>query len=72
MDGIIPFLIIVGIAAVIAIIAFALYRILNPKLKDDAPSEEETLQEELSRVLKPIEDDETAKEVSEYKEPDDE
>ena len=61
------FLIVLGAAAAIALISFALYRFLRPKLKDDKPSDEEIVQEEMNRILKPIDDDETAKAVNEYK-----
>lgn len=65
------FLIVFGAAAVIALIAFLLYLYLRPKLKkDDKPSEEQIIQEEMDRILKPIEDDETAKAVEEYKDED--
>lgn len=59
-------LIILGVAAVVAIVAFGIYRYLHPKLNEEKPSEEQFIQEELDRVLQPIEDEETAKEVSEY------
>ena len=70
--GLLTFIIIISIAAVIAIVAFVIYRILMPKLKEDKPSDEEILNEELTRVLQPIDDPETAKEVSEYKNEEDE
>ncbi len=69
-QSLLTFLIILTICAVIAIVAFALYRLFHPKLKENKPTEEQKeqfLQEELDRVLKPIEDEETAKKVSEYK-----
>ena len=52
--------------------AYILYRVLRPRLKDEKPSEEELVEEEMNRILKPIEDDETAKAVSEYKDEEDE
>ena len=62
------FFIVLGGVALIALVSFILFRILRPKLKqDDKPSEEELVKEEMNRILKPIEDDETAKAVSEYK-----
>lgn len=62
------FLIVLGSVVLIAVIAFLIYLYLRPKLKhDDKPSEEEVLHEELDRVLKPIDDEETAKAVEEYK-----
>ena len=67
------FFIVVGGVAFIALLAFILFRILRPKLKqDEKPSEEELVKEEMNRILKPIEDDETAKAVSEYKDEDEE
>ena len=71
-QSLLTFIIIISIAAVIAIVAFAIYKILMPKLKDDAPSEEEVLNEEMTRILQPIDDAETAKQVSEYKNEEDE
>ena len=68
-----PFIVILSVAAFIAIVAFVIYRIMHPKLKENKPTEEQKeqfLQEELDRVLKPIEDEETAKQVSEYKDDD--
>ena len=62
------FLIILGAAAVIALVAFLIYLYLKPKLKkDDKPSDEQIVREEMDRILKPIEDEETAKAVEEYK-----
>ena len=51
---------------------FLIYLYLKPKLKkDDKPSEEQIVKEEINRVLKPIEDDETAKAVEDYKDEED-
>lgn len=67
-DGLLAFLVVLGAVIVIAGVAFLLYLYLKPKLKrDDKPSEEEILHEELDRMLKPIEDEETAKAVEQYK-----
>ena len=64
-------LIILGAAAVIALVAFLIYLYLKPKLKkDDKPTDEQIVREEMERVLKPIEDEETAKAVEQYKEED--
>ena len=63
--------IVVGIAVVIALIAFTINRILKLKIKkNDKPTEEEIVAEEMNRVLKPIDDDQTARAVNEYKEED--
>ena len=70
--GLLTFIIIISIAAVIAIVAFIIYKILMPKLKEDKPTEEDILNEEMTRVLQPIDDPDTAKQVSEYKNEEDE
>ncbi len=71
MNGGIIFLIILGAAAVIALIAFLIYLYLKPKLKkDDKPTEEQIVREEMERVLKPIDDEETARAVEQYKDED--
>ena len=51
------FLIVLGAFAVIAIIAFVIYRLLRPKL---------------NRVLQPVEDEKVSKEIQDYKQNDDE
>lgn len=65
--NLLTFIIIISIAAVIAIVSFIIYKILMPKLKDEKPTDDEILSEELTRILEPIDDPETAKKVSEYK-----
>lgn len=68
MQSWVIFLIVFGAALAIGLVAFLLYLYLRPKLKkDDKPSEEQIVQEEINRVLKPIEDEETAKAVEQYK-----
>ena len=47
--------------------AYVLYRILRPRLKEEKPTEEEILQDEMKRVLQDVEDEEVAKEISNYK-----
>lgn len=67
-QGLMIFLIVLGAVVVIALVAFSIYRFLRPKMKiDDKPSDEEIVSEEMNRILKPIDDDETAKAVNEYK-----
>ena len=68
-SGLITFIAIVAVAALIAIVAFVIHRFLHPKLKseNEKPSEEQMMKEELDRVLEPIEDEETAEQVSNYK-----
>ena len=69
-SGIITLVAIIVAAALIAIIAFVIHRVMHPKLKSDneKPSDEQIMQEELDRVLQPVDDEETAREISEYKE----
>lgn len=72
---IIILLIVVGAFAVIAIVAFIIYRLLRPKLKDEnkeEKTEQDYAQEELDRILQPVEDEQTAKEISNYRQNDDE
>ena len=61
-------IIIICVTAIIALLAFIIYRFLRPKLKEEKPSEEEILHDEMSRVLEDVKDEETAKQISEYKE----
>ena len=72
-QGIFIFLAILGAAAIIALVSFLIYRYLHPKIKVDKQiTEEEIAEEELNRVLEPIEDDEVAQEVADYVEEEDE
>lgn len=67
-EGLITFLIVLGVVVVIALVTFLLYLYLKPRLKrDDKPSEDQILDEEMKRVLQPIDDEETAKAVEQYK-----
>ena len=67
-QDIIIFLVVLGSAAVIGIVAFLIYLYLRPRLKrDEKPTGEQILHEEMDRVLKPIEDEDTAKAVEQYK-----
>lgn len=71
MPGYAIFLVIFGIIAGIALVAFLIYLYLKPKLKkDDKPTEEQIVREEMDRLLKPIDDEETAKAVEQYKDED--
>ena len=70
-SGLLIFLIVLGVVAVIALISFALYRFLRPSLKENKPDEKALLNEEMNRVLKPIDDEKTAKEVEEYRDEED-
>ena len=67
-QGVLILLVVIAVTAVIAIVAFIIYRILRPRLKEEKPSEEEILQDELNRVLQTVEDDQTAEEIAKYKE----
>lgn len=70
-QNLIIFLVVIGAAAAIAIVAFLIYLYLKPKLKkDEKPTDEQIVQEEMDRILKPIDDEETAKAVQEYKDED--
>ena len=60
-------IIILGVAGAIALLAFIIYRVLRPKLKEEKPSDEQILQDEMNRVLQDVEDPETAKQISDYK-----
>ena len=70
MDPILVFLIVFGVAAIIGLIAFIIYRTLRPQLKEDKPSDEQILQDEMNRVLQDVEDEEVAKQINDYKEDD--
>ena len=61
-------IIILGVAGAIALLAFIIYRVLRPRLKEEKPSDEQILQDEMNRVLQDVEDPETAKQISDYKE----
>ena len=70
-SSLIIFLVVLGAVVVIAVVAFLIYLYLKPRLKhDDKPTDEQILHEEMDRVLQPIEDEETAKAVEQYKEED--
>ena len=74
MNGIVIFLIVLGAFALIAVIAFVIYRLLRPKLKDqdNQKTEEDYAREELDRVLEPVDDEKVSKEIQDYKQNDDE
>lgn len=67
-EGLLTFLIVLGSVVFIAAVTFLIYIYLKPRLKrDDKPTEEQILNEEMKRVLQPIDDEETAKAVEQYK-----
>ena len=61
------FIVIIAATAVVALLAFILYRILRPRLKEEKPSDEQILEDEMKRVLQDVEDEEVAKQISDYK-----
>ena len=67
-QSIIILLVILGVAGAIALLAFIIYRVLRLKLKEEKPSDEQILQDEMNRVLQDVEDPEAAKQISNYKE----
>lgn len=58
--------IIIGVAASIALVAFLIYRYMHPKIKQEEFDENKAAQEELERILQPIEDETIAEEVANY------
>ena len=62
---------IVGVMGVIALVAYLIHRFSHPKLKEEKPDPELLMKEEMDRVLQPIDDEEVARSISEYKEEDD-
>lgn len=64
-------LIIIVIAGVIGLVSYLIYRFLSLRLKDkndDKPTEDEVVNQELKRVLMPVEDEKIAKEIENYDE----
>ena len=58
-----------------AIVAYVIYRLMRPKLKDEGKeqkTEQDYAKEELDRILQPVEDESVAKEISDYRQNDDE
>ena len=74
MNGFVIFAIVLGIFALIAIVAFVIYRFLKPKLKEqETPkTEKDYAQEELDRRLEPVDDEQARKAIEDYKPTDDE
>ena len=66
-DALLIFLIILAVTGVIALVAFIIYRTLRPRHKEEKPSEEEILEDEMKRVLQDVEDETVAKQISDYK-----
>ena len=72
MNPILIFVIILAVAGAVAGAAFGIYRLLHPKLKQEPRDTSHDVEEALDRVLVPVEDEETAKAISEYKDEEDE
>ncbi|MCR4912127.1 MAG: hypothetical protein K5925_06420 [Bacilli bacterium] len=67
-EGLMIFLIVLGVAAFLAIVAFLIRLYIRPKLKiDNKPTEEQIVEEEMNRILKPVDDEKTAEEIEDYK-----
>ena len=69
-DSVIILLVVIAVAGVVGLVAYVLYRIIRPRLKEEKPTEEEILQDEMNRVLQDVEDEEVAKQINDYKEDD--
>ena len=65
------FVIILAVAGAVAGIAFGIYRLMHPKLKEEPRDTSHDVQESLDRILEPVEDEKTAQEISNYKEKED-
>ena len=64
-------LIIIVIAGVIGLVSYLIYCFLSLRLKDkndDKPTEDEVVDQELKRILMPVEDEKIAKEIENYDE----
>ena len=66
-QGVLILIIVICVTAVIALLAFILYRILRPRLKEEKPTEEQILEDEMKRVLQDVEDEEVAEQINNYK-----
>ncbi len=66
-------LIIIAAFAAIALVAWVIHKFLRPKLKDEETvDEDKALQENLDRVLEPVDDEKTADAIASYKDEDEE
>ena len=72
MVPVLVLLIIIGAFALIAIVAYIIHRILHPKLKNEVekPTDDQAVQENLDRLLEPVEDEDTADKIAKYKDED--
>ena len=65
--------IVVAAFALIALVAFFIHRMLHPKFKDeDKIDEKEAAKENLDRILEDVEDKETAEQIANYHDEDNE
>ena len=65
--------IVIAVAGGIALVAYLIYRFTHPKIKqEEQVDERKAAEEELERILQPIEDEEIAKEVANYVDEEDE
>ncbi|NLB48765.1 MAG: hypothetical protein GX813_02870 [Erysipelotrichia bacterium] len=70
MPPVLVLVIILAFAAIIALSAYVIYRFLRPRLKEEIPSEQQIVEEEINRVLEDVEDEKTKKEIINYKQDD--
>ena len=74
-NGMLPILVLVIVVvtfAVIALVAFIIYRMLHPKLKEENKvDDKQAAKENLDRILVDVEDKETAEQIANYHEEDD-
>lgn len=72
-SGLVTFAIVIGSVAVIGVVAFVIYRLTHPKLKideEEQKTDKDYAKEELDRILQPVDDEETAQQISDYKDED--
>ncbi|MBR2505521.1 MAG: hypothetical protein IKB70_01070 [Bacilli bacterium] len=73
VEPIIVLVIVIAVAGGIALVAYLIYRFTHPKIKqEEQVDERKAAEEELERILQPIEDEEIAKEVANYVDEEDE
>ena len=72
MNPVLIFVIILAVAGAVAGAAFGIYRLLHPKLKEQPRDTSHDVEESLGRILVDVDDPETARAISEYKDQEDE
>lgn len=60
--------VIIGIAAVIGGVSFLIYKFMGKKNPSPEIDEDKIAEEELERILEPVNDEEVAKEIEKYEE----